>query len=186
VLLQLLFWYKAVLAILPSARQAIPLPFGSNLSIRGLLLPAPVPGDQFYITALAFLGGLIVAILIPICARRRQMATGKQFPSFLVGLGVIIVATAGAFMATGRPLSFEFPELKGFNFVGGFGVKPELLALLLGLVLLVLLVWAALTMRNNGRRQAPQDVAVLTWSVPSAAGVPVELNEIVPALARCA
>ena len=59
-------------------------------------------------------------------------------------------------------------------------------ALLLGLVLLVLLVWAALTMRNDNRAQAPQDVAVLAWSLPSAAGVPVELNETVPALARCA
>jgi hypothetical protein len=59
-------------------------------------------------------------------------------------------------------------------------------ALLLGLVLLVLLVWAALTMRNNNRGQAPQDVAVLVWSVPSAAGLPAALTEAVPALARCA
>jgi hypothetical protein len=59
-------------------------------------------------------------------------------------------------------------------------------ALLLGLVLLVLLVWAALTMRNDGRRQAPQDVAVLTWTVPATAVGPAELNETVPALARCA
>jgi hypothetical protein len=59
-------------------------------------------------------------------------------------------------------------------------------ALLLGLVLLVLLVWAVLTMRNDDSRQAPQDVAVLAWSVPSAADLHVELNETVPALARCA
>jgi hypothetical protein len=59
-------------------------------------------------------------------------------------------------------------------------------ALLLGLVLLVLLVWAALTMRNDNRSQASQDVAVLTWSVPSAPGLPGELNATVYALARCA
>ena len=59
-------------------------------------------------------------------------------------------------------------------------------ALLLGLVLLVLLVWAALTMRNGERRQTSQDVAVLVWTVPSAPGLPIELNETVPALARCA
>jgi len=59
-------------------------------------------------------------------------------------------------------------------------------ALLLGLVLLVLLVWAALTMRSGDRQQAPQDVAALAWSVPSAPGLPAELNETVPALARCA
>ena len=59
-------------------------------------------------------------------------------------------------------------------------------ALLLGLVLLVLLVWAILIMRSDDRGQAPQDVAVLAWSVPSAPGFSAGLNETVPALARCA
>lgn len=59
-------------------------------------------------------------------------------------------------------------------------------ALLFGLVLLVLLVWAVLTMRNDNRGQASQDVAVLVFSVPSVAGIHAELNETVPALARCA
>ena len=62
-------------------------------------------------------------------------------------------------------------------------------ALLLALVLLVLLVWAALAMRGDNRRQAPQDQAVLEWSVPvSVAGpvVSIALIETTPALARCA
>ena len=62
-------------------------------------------------------------------------------------------------------------------------------ALLLGLVLLALLVWAALAMRGDNRRQAPQDQAVLEWSVPAdLAGtiVGIALTETTPALARCA
>jgi general L-amino acid transport system permease protein len=39
------------------------------------------------------------------------------------------------FLVTGAPLAFEYPELAGFNFVGGFHIKPEFMALLLGLVL---------------------------------------------------
>jgi len=59
-------------------------------------------------------------------------------------------------------------------------------ALLLALVLLILLVWAALAMRGRDRRQAPQDVAVLAWSIPSASVLPIELAETTPTLARCA
>ena len=39
VLLQLLFWYKAVLSVLPGPRQGYALPLGANLSNRGLILP---------------------------------------------------------------------------------------------------------------------------------------------------
>jgi uncharacterized membrane protein YdjX (TVP38/TMEM64 family) len=58
-------------------------------------------------------------------------------------------------------------------------------ALLLGLLVLVLLIWAALTMRNNDRRTAPNDVAALEWSAPVVA---ITLTEPAPApvLARCA
>ena len=45
-LLQLLFWYKAVLSVLPGPRQGLVLPFGANLSNRGLIVPRPVFGDR--------------------------------------------------------------------------------------------------------------------------------------------
>jgi hypothetical protein len=59
-------------------------------------------------------------------------------------------------------------------------------ALLLALLLLILLVWAALAMRNDDSEGAPQDVAVLMWSVPAAPGLSIEIAETQPALARCA
>jgi len=58
-------------------------------------------------------------------------------------------------------------------------------ALILALVLLVLLVWAALAMRNN-RRQAPQNTAVLEWSVRAAPVASIALTEPTDVLARCA
>jgi hypothetical protein len=58
-------------------------------------------------------------------------------------------------------------------------------ALLLALVLLVVLVWAALAMRNN-HRQAPQNTAVLEWSVGAAPVASIALTEPTDVLARCA
>nr|HMN85320.1 ABC transporter permease subunit [Bauldia sp.] len=135
VLLQLLFWYRAVLSVLPGPRQAVSLPLGSSLSNRGLMLPKPVAGEGFGPVLAVFGIAVVVAIVIAIWARRRRMATGQPFPTGWTGLAIIVGATAVAFLATGAPLSFEVPELKGFNFIGGFHILPEFLALLLGLSL---------------------------------------------------
>jgi general L-amino acid transport system permease protein len=134
-LLQLLFWYKAVLSVLPGPRQSYQLPLGSNLSNRGLILPYPLFGEGFGKTLVAVIVAIAAVILISTWAKRRQMATGQPFPIFLVGLGILIGLPLVVFLVTGAPLSLEYPELTGFNFVGGLQIKPEFMALLLGLVL---------------------------------------------------
>jgi hypothetical protein len=58
-------------------------------------------------------------------------------------------------------------------------------ALLLGLILLVLLVWAVLAMRGNNRQETPRDVAAVAWIVPAPV-LPIQLTDTVPTLARCA
>ena len=47
-LLQLLFWYNAVLKALPAMRESLAIPGGGFLNNRGLFLPQPVfqPGSQ--------------------------------------------------------------------------------------------------------------------------------------------
>ena len=135
VLLQLLFWYKAVLAVLPGPKQAIALPAGANLSNRGLLLPWPVVEPGFAATLIAIVVAFAMALAVAWWARRRQLATGRPFPVFWTGLALVIVLPLVVFFLTGAPLTMSFPELKGFNFVGGLHVQPEFVALLLGLSL---------------------------------------------------
>ena len=135
VLLQLLFWYKAVLSVLPSPRQGYALPFGANLSNRGLILPNLIPQPGFTATLLALLIAIAAAVLIARWAHQRQMATGQQFPVFRVNLFILIALPAIVFLATGRPMTVEYPTLSGFNFTGGFHIAPEFMALVLGLTL---------------------------------------------------
>jgi general L-amino acid transport system permease protein len=68
-------------------------------------------------------------------AKRRQLATGRQFPTFWAGLGLVVLVPLAVFLATGAPLTFDMPQLKGFSFAGGMQVKPEFMALTLGLSL---------------------------------------------------
>jgi len=133
-LLQLFFWYFAVLKSLPEPRQgSYAIPGGGFLNVRGLYLPAPVPEPGFGTVALAVLIGVVVSIAVYYFARRRQMLTGQRFPVLWTSLALIALAPLGVFIALGQPLSFDYPVFKGFNFQGGMVLQPEFVALLLGL-----------------------------------------------------
>ena len=132
-LVQLLFWYVAISKLFPNVRQAINIGDLFFLSNRGIYSPRPVAGEDFGIVLIALLIGIACAVGITRWARRRQMATGQQFHSFWVGLGVIILLPLLVGLALGSPITWEMPELKGFNFQGGLVLQPELAALTLGL-----------------------------------------------------
>jgi general L-amino acid transport system permease protein len=134
-LFQLLFWYLAVLGTLPAPRDSISLFDAIFLNNRGVVLPRPILGDGVGRVALAFAVGLLAVWALRGLARRRQAATGKTFPTFRLGLVLLVGLPLGVAVARGFSLGFEWPRLQGFNFVGGWRVIPEFAALLIGLVI---------------------------------------------------
>jgi general L-amino acid transport system permease protein len=133
--LQLLFWWTFLREGAPSPRQAWrPLP-GVFVSDRGVEFPMPQSNPAYLWMFLAFVLGLAAAIAVSRWARRRQMATGAQFPSGWVGIGLIVGLPLLVFLGAGAPLAFDWPALKGFNFAGGGAVSPEFAALLFGLTI---------------------------------------------------
>jgi general L-amino acid transport system permease protein len=131
-LLQLFFWYFAVLKALPLPRQSYSFG-GAFLNVRGLYLPEPIPEPGFDFVWLALLFGIGASIAVYFAARRRQMRTGQQFPVLWTSLALIVLLPLAVFFALGQPLVLDYPELKGFNFRGGMVLQPEFVALLLGL-----------------------------------------------------
>ena len=115
-LLQIFFWYFAVLAPLPSPRQSLALGAGIELNNRGLYLPSIVPESGFFISAWVFVIGFIALIFIRKWAHKRQDETGQQFPIGWTALGLLIGLPLLVFLVQGAPMSWEYPELKGFNF----------------------------------------------------------------------
>ena len=134
-LFQLLFWYLAVLGTLPAPRDSISLFDAIFLNNRGVALPRPILGDGGGRVALAFAIGLLAVWALRRVARRRQAATGKTFPTFWLGLVLLVGLPLGVAVARGFSLGLEWPRLQGFNFVGGWRVIPEFAALLIGLVI---------------------------------------------------
>ncbi|OBU28048.1 amino acid ABC transporter permease [Photobacterium kishitanii] len=132
-LLQIFFWYFAVLQVLPSPRQS--LQFGDSifLNVRGLSIPSPIfeQGSGFILIALII--AFIIAISYQYYAKKKQQNTGQQSPVLLVSLTIIVLLPLMAFFISGKPISIDYPSLKGFNFSGGITVLPELAALLLAL-----------------------------------------------------
>lgn len=132
-LLVIFFWYLGVLSVLPLPRDSIGLPFGSYLNSRGLYLPKMVWADGAWLVGVAFLVAVVLSIFVARRARARQMATGQQFPVLWTSLGLILGLPLLAFVVTGFPLSFDFPQQSTFNLTGGMQIKPEFIALYLAL-----------------------------------------------------
>jgi general L-amino acid transport system permease protein len=126
-LLQLLFWYNAVLKPLPAPRASLALPLGISLNNRGLYLPEPMLGPGAAPVFVALFLGLAGAVLF--------LKHGKQAPLARAGLAALILLvppTVASFIA-GVPVSFAYPRLETFNVTGGLRLLPELVALVLGL-----------------------------------------------------
>ncbi|MGA7431599.1 MAG: ABC transporter permease subunit, partial [Xanthobacteraceae bacterium] len=134
-LLQLLFWYNAVLKALPELHGSVTLPGGGFFNNRGLFLPRPQFGANFRYVLAALAFGIIVAIVLNIWARRRLDRTGQRFQIRWIVAGLTVLLPYLVFLAAGSPLSFSFPAMGRFNVQGGIEILPEFAALLLALSL---------------------------------------------------
>ncbi|HEY0223071.1 MAG TPA: amino acid ABC transporter permease [Pseudolabrys sp.] len=132
-LLQLLFWYNAVLKGLPELRDGYKIPGGIFLNNRGLFVPEPVFATPFKWVVFAVIFGILASIAYSIWARKHQERTGQQTPVFWVALALIVGLPLIALAGAGFPLSFVFPEGGRFNITGGIEMLPEFAALLFGL-----------------------------------------------------
>lgn len=132
-LLQLLFWYNAVLKALPELSDSLILPGGTFLNNRGLFMPRPIAGDWLWLVPVMFVLGLIGAVAFRQWAKRRQEATGRQAPVATIAVLLILGLPLAAFLLSGMPVEFAYPEKGRFNIRGGIEILPEFMALLFGL-----------------------------------------------------
>jgi general L-amino acid transport system permease protein len=188
VLLQILFWYFAVLQALPQPRDSIAfvgdLFFLNN---RGLYLPKPIFEPGFGWVALAFVGALAAVIVIAHWARRRREATGEPFHTVYVGLGLLIGLPLLAYLLTGAPLTFEHPEMGRFKLQGGLVLLPELVALTLALSIytaafIAEIVRAGILSVSHGQIEAAHALGLKHDQTLRLVVIPQALRVIIPPL----
>ena len=186
-LLQILFWYFAVLSTLPSPRQSLSVFAGIELNVRGLYLPAPAPEAGFSLTIGVFIVTIIGIIFLHYWAHKRKQETGKEFPVFFTALGLIFVVPVMVFWLSGSPLNWDYPKLSGFNFTGGITIIPELLALLLALTIytgtfIAEIVRAGIMSVDHGQTEASLALGLTNGQTIRLIIIPQAMRVIIPPL----
>ncbi len=186
-LLQILFWYFAMLPLLPHPRQSVNFGEAFFLNSRGLYLPAPLFESAFlWVLATLFVAIIAVVILVR-WAHRRQAATGQPFHTFWVSLAILVALPAAAFVITGMPLDWDLPELKGFNFRGGMTIIPELAALLLALSIytaafIAEIVRSGIQAVSHGQTEAAYSLGLRPGKTLQLVIIPQAMRVIIPQL----
>ena len=185
-LFQILFWYLAVLATLPGPRDSIAF-LGIYVNSRGLILPRPLFGEGAEWALAALVAGLVITLAFRALARRRQAETGEVLPVGRVALGTILGLPLVVFLLAGAPISFEVPELRGFNFVGGLRLIPEFVALLIALstytaAFIAEIVRAGILAVHRGQTEAAYSLGLPRRLTLRLVVVPQAMRVIVPPL----
>ena len=185
-LLQLLFWYNAVLKALPEMRESIVLG-GAVLNNRGLFLPQPNFGPGTGLVALAFVIGIASALGLRLAAKRRLERTGQTIPVFGSSLALVIGLPIIAFLLAGAEVRLIHPELGRFNVRGGVEILPEFGALLFGLVVytaafIAEVVRAGLLSVSRGQTEAAAALGLRRRQILNLIVIPQAKRVIIPPL----
>jgi general L-amino acid transport system permease protein len=186
-LFQILFWYLAVLATLPNPRQSISL-FGSFfLSNRGFVIPKPIGHEGLTAFVIAVVIAIVASLALRSYARRLLFQSGRLLKVWPWVLGLLIGLPLLTALLFGKPVTFEIPELKGFNFSGGSRVIPEFVALTVALstytaAFIAEIVRAGVLSVHKGQMEAGSSLGLSRGSTLRLIVVPQALRVILPPL----
>jgi general L-amino acid transport system permease protein len=186
-LLQILFWYFAVFLTLPGPRAAHRF-FGSFfVSSRGLNMPAAITNDATWPFVISIVLAIVAMVFMARWANKRFEATGVPFHKFWAGLALLVVIPALCALIFGAPVHWEMPELKGFNFVGGWVLIPELLALTLALTVytaafIAEIVRSGIKSVSHGQTEAARSLGLRPGPTLRKVIIPQALRVIIPPL----
>ncbi|MDE1973867.1 MAG: amino acid ABC transporter permease [Hyphomicrobiales bacterium] len=186
-LLQLLFWYNAVLKSLPLLHGSMALPGGAILNNRGLFLPRPVFAANFSAVVVVLVGGIICAIGLTVWSRWRHQRTGANVHIFWPSLALIVGLPLIAYAAAGFPLHFNVPQMGRFNVSGGLEILPEFAALALALsvytaAFIAEVVRAGVLAVSHGQTEAAQALGLRSGQTLRLVVLPQAMRVIVPPL----
>ncbi|MDH4557874.1 amino acid ABC transporter permease [Pseudomonas sp. BN417] len=186
-LLQIFFWYFAVMLPMPGPRQSLSLGENFFLNNRGLYMPAPTMADGFWPFLIGLVLILVGIVVLARWAKARQEATGQRFPVLLSTLALLVVVPTLTELAFGAPFHWSVPQLQGFNFRGGWVVIPELIALTLALTVytaafIAEIVRSGIQAVSHGQTEAARSLGLPAPKILRLVIIPQALRVIIPPL----
>ncbi|WP_297116920.1 amino acid ABC transporter permease [Enterobacter sp. ECC-175] len=186
-LLQIFFWYFAVLRNLPGPRQAINAFDLLFLSNRGLYIPSPLLAEGMY----AFIAAIVIALLVSAGLfryhRKHQIKTGELRKTWPAAIALIIGLPVVAHWLFGAALHWDIPHLRGFNFQGGLVLIPELASLTLALSIytsafIAEIIRAGIQAVPHGQHEAARSLGLPNTVTLRQVIIPQALRVIIPPL----
>ena len=187
-LLHVLIWYNLVVRTMPSPRGAISVGDIAFFTNRGLYLPAVSLSEGGLVLA-ALVIALLVAAFWIYAGRVHQNRTGRQLPVGVATAAILVAFPMLAALAVGATFQLEVPRLRGFNFVGGFAVAPELVALVAALAIynasfIAELVRASIESVNRGQRDASAALGLRRGQMLRLVIIPQAFRVLIPPLSN--
>ncbi|WP_448218054.1 amino acid ABC transporter permease [Endozoicomonas sp. 2B-B] len=193
-LLQIFFWYFAVLGILPNPRQSISLFDAVFLNVRGISLPWPEFNAGMVTVVWVFVACLAVVLTLRLFMRpwlfNRQHGENNGRTILFIKLAmasfVVLIPLLTSFLVDAQ-LQWEIPELKGFNFSGGLVLIPELAALWFALSIytaafIAEVVRSGIESVSKGQKEAAAALGLKPRRVLSLVVIPQAMRVIIPPL----
>ncbi|NPA91008.1 MAG: ABC transporter permease subunit [Chloroflexi bacterium] len=187
-LVQLFFWFTAVMLKFPRIKQAIRLPGPIYLSNRGIAMVWFKPTESFSLWLIFLLAGLVVATLVFRYRSHYQDRTGNPGYPWIFGSATwLLFALVGWFLVPGAPITVDKPVLAGLNFKGGARLTPEFSALLVGLVVytaafIAEVVRAGILAVDKGQREAAKALGLTDFQMMRYIVFPQAMRVIIPPL----
>ncbi len=186
-LLQIFIWYALVLKPLPGVKAAFNFGDTVFISNRGIIAPYATFGDGAWI-ALAFLALALVGTWgFRRWSWKRQEATGQILPVWWISIAIIVAAPILGLLAAGWPVTWDYPQLAGFNFKGGMTLVPEFIALFLALVIytatfIAEIVRSGIIAVSHGQTEASHALGLSNGKTLRLVVIPQAMRIIIPPL----
>jgi len=186
-LLQIFFWYFAVLRTLPGPADSLTFLDILFINNRGFSVPSFSFGGGSGDVLASFGLGLVLALFGHVYAKRLRRS-GMRVPA-LLKLRVLLplLLPVMVFFALGLPLHVDWPVLNRFGYEGGWALIPEFVALVLALstytaAFIAENVRSGIQAVSHGQTEAARALGLREGKILRLVIVPQALRIIIPPL----
>lgn len=154
---------------------------------RGFYTPAPIFGVGSGFVVAVFLASIAGIFAFRNYAKKALYERGRLIPTFWPSVAIFFIPSILAYFILGRPISLEYPELKGFNFQGGIFMRNSLIALWFALSIYTAAfiaenVRAGILAVSKGQTEAAASLGLRPGRIMNLVVLPQALRVIIPPL----
>ncbi|PWR02010.1 amino acid ABC transporter permease [Meridianimarinicoccus roseus] len=154
---------------------------------RGVYIPRPVWEPGSFLVVAVFIASIVGIFALRRYAVKLLFDTGRELKTFWPSIGLFFVPTLLAYFVLGRPITLEYPELRGFNFQGGIQIFGSLIGLWFALALytgafIAENVRAGIMAVSKGQTEAASALGMRPGRIMRLVILPQALRVIIPPL----